>query len=319
MPRRGVRNGHLQTLVSHFLKREDRLPAPEPRLFRVSEGVQVRCDCHWLPDRHAATTAILVHGLEGSSSSQYIVGTANKLWAAGANVVRMNVRGCGGTEALGASLYHSGLCEDIRHIIEHLIASDSLPSIAVAGFSMGGNMVLKLIGEWGADAPPQLRAAAAVSPGMDLSVSADALHRPLNRIYESRFLLSLWRSLRRKAKLYPDRYPRPPLRSLRSIRDFDDVITAPAFGFSGAEDYYTRASATPLIGRIAVPTLVIHAADDPFVKMLPATAAALRAHPRVTLLDTAHGGHCGFLADANGYDGRWAERKITEFFLAQGV
>ena len=270
-------------------------------------------------DRRGSLTAVLVHGLEGSSTSQYIVGLTNKCWAAGLSVVRVNVRGCGGTESLGASLYHSGLSGDIAHVVDELISTDTLPAIALAGFSMGGNMVLKLIGEWGPDGPRQLRAAAAVSPGMDLSISADALHQPMNRLYEARFLVSLWRSLNRKSRLYPDQYRRPPLRCLRSIRDFDDVITAPAFGFLGAEDYYTRASATPLVSRIAVPTLVIHAADDPFVKMLPSTAAALRANPKVTLLETAHGGHCGFLAEPNGYDGRWAEQQITAFFKANGV
>jgi uncharacterized protein len=317
VPRRFVRNGHLQTLVSHFLARESHLPAPEARLFRVADGVQIRCDCHWQTERQAALTVILVHGLEGSSSSQYIVGTANKAWAAGMNVVRMNVRGCGGTEALGASLYHSGLCADIGEIVRQLTAADALPRIALAGFSMGGNMVLKLAGDWGGDVPAQVTAIAAVSPGMDLSPSADALHLPINRVYELRFLISLRRSMVRKSKLYPEQHKKPGLRCLRSIRDFDDTVTAPYFGFDGAEDYYRRASATPLVGRIAVRTLVIHSADDPFVRLLPSTTAALRANPKVTLLETAHGGHCGFLAAAQGYDGRWAERAIVRFFAAE--
>ena len=314
VPRRFLRNGHLQTLVSHFLPRESRLPSPEPRLFRVAEDVQVRCDCHWQADRQAALTVILVHGLEGSSSSQYIVGTANKAWATGMNVVRMNVRGCGGTESLSSSLYHSGLCDDIGRIVEELTISDRLPRIALAGFSMGGNMVLKLAGEWGSGAPPQVRAIAAVSPGMDLSPSADALHLPINRLYELRFLVSLRRSMAQKARLYPTQHRKPGLRCLRSIRDFDEMVTAPHFGFHGAADYYARASATPLVARIAVPTLVIHSSDDPFVRLLPETVAALRANVNVTLLETAHGGHCGFLGEREGYDGRWAERKIVEFF-----
>lgn len=316
VPRRFLRNGHLQTLVSHFLARRSHLPVAEGRLFRVAEKVQIRCDCHWQRDRRAALTVVLVHGLEGSSTSQYILGTANKAWTAGMNVVRMNVRGCGGTDSLGASLYHSGLCSDVAEIVLELTARDSLSRLAIAGFSMGGNMVLKLAGEWANNAPPQVKAIAAVSPGMDLSASADALHLPVNRLYELRFLVSLWHSLGRKAKLYPEQYNRPPLRCLRSIRDFDDIVTAPNFDFRGAEDYYTRASATPLIGRIAVPALVIHSCDDPFVRMLPSTVKALRANSQVTLLATEHGGHCGFLAEANGYDGRWAERKVIDFFAS---
>lgn len=280
----------------------------------MAEDVQVRCDCHWQKERHGALTAILVHGLEGSSSSQYIVGTAGKAFAAGMNVVRMNVRGCGGTEALTSSLYHSGLCGDIGEIVTELIAADSLPRLALAGFSMGGNMVLKLAGEWGTAAPTQVKAIAAVSPGMDLSPSADALHLPINRLYELRFLISLRRSMIRKAKLFPAQHKKPGLRCLLSIRDFDDLVTAPHFGFSNADDYYSRASATPRVAGIAIPTLVVHAQDDPFVRLLPSTVAALRANPRVTLLVTAHGGHCGFLAGPDGYDGRWAERKIVQFF-----
>lgn len=318
VPRRFVRNGHLQTLVSHFLPRESRLPEPEPQVFRVAEGVAVRCDCHWQSDRQAAVTVVLVHGLEGSSTSQYIIGTADKAWAAGMNVVRMNIRGCGGTESLSASLYHSGLCGDIGEIVRELTRSDSLSRIALAGFSMGGNMVLKLAGEWGSDAPPQVRAIAAVSPGMDLSISADALHLLINRLYELRFLVSLRRSMVRKAMLYPAQHRKPGLRCLRSIRDFDDMVTAPHFGFASAEDYYARASATPLVARIAIPTLVIHSQDDPFIRLLPETISALRANRNVRLLETAHGGHCGFLAEPVGYDGRWAERKIVEFFETTG-
>src|SRR5512142_1307159 len=112
-PRRGLGGAHRQTVISHFLRRDDRLPAPEARLFTVADEVQVRCLCHWQPERRQALTVIIVHGLEGSCESQYVVGTANKAFAAGMNVVRMNVRGCGGTEALGATLYHSGMSADI--------------------------------------------------------------------------------------------------------------------------------------------------------------------------------------------------------------
>lgn len=266
-------------------------------------------------------TVILVHGLEGSSTSQYIIGTADKCWAFGMNVVRMNVRGCGGSEC--SSLYHSGLSADIGEVVRELISNDHLPVLALAGFSMGGNMVLKLLGEWGEHAPREIRAAAAVSPGMDLSASADALHAPSNRIYELRFLISLWRSMRRKARAYPEKHRVPPLRTLRSIRDFDDVVTAPFFGFQGAADYYARASATPLVGSISIPTLVIHATDDPFVHLLPSTIEALRANPKIKLLLTEHGGHCGFLGSASeADDGRWAEAQIAAFFrqeIAHGV
>ncbi len=317
VPRRGLRGGHLQTLAGHFLRPRNILPPPERRLFHVEPEVQVRCECNWQGERTAAATAVIVHGLEGSSESSYVLGTANKAWAAGMNVVRMNVRNCGGTEALAPTLYHSGLSADIGEVVRELIARDRLPRLALAGFSMGGNQVLKLAGEWGDQAPREVRAIAAVCPGMDLSASATELHRPANRIYEMRFLLSLRAAMKRKSKLFPGRYHRPSLTTLRSIRQFDDEVTSRYCGFADAEDYYARASASPLVGRIAVPSLVIHSQDDPFVRITPPTRAALLANPKIRLIEPEHGGHCGFVAEPAGYDGRWAEQRLVQFFAQQ--
>jgi predicted alpha/beta-fold hydrolase len=314
VPRRWLRGGHAQTLAGHFLPRRNLLPPPERRLFTVEEGVQVRCECHWQRERGKAITAVIVHGLEGSSDSNYVVGTGSKAWAAGMNVVRMNVRNCGGTEQLAPTLYHSGISGDVGAVVNELISEDQLSRVAIAGFSMGGNMVLKLAGEWGTSAPREVKAFAAVCPGMDLAASAAELHRWSNRIYEWRFLVSLWRSVRRKARLFPEAFRRPSCRALRSIRDFDDEVTARYCGFSGAEDYYRRASASPLVPRIAVPTLVIHAKDDPFVRILPETRTALEENTKVQFVETEHGGHCAFVGDDRGDDGRWAERQIVEFF-----
>ncbi len=314
VPRRGMRGAHLQTILSHFLPRRDLLAAPEARLFQVEEGAHVRCDCHWQPERATALTVIIVHGLEGSSSSQYVVGTANKAFAAGLNVVRMNVRNCGGTEHLTPTLYHSGMSADIGAVVRELIARDGLSRLVLAGFSMGGNQVLKLAGEWGREAPPQVRAVAAISPAVDLAASADALHLLPNRLYEYRFLISLMSAMRRKARLFPQRYDLRGVRFPRSIRDFDNQITSRYCGFTCSDDYYQRASAMPFVDRIMLPTLVIHAQDDPFVRLLPSSRAALLANPHVHLIETQHGGHCAFLADPDGYDGRWAEREIVSFF-----
>ena len=307
--------GHLQTVIPTYLPRENRLPAAEDRLFSVEPEAQVLCHCHWQAQRSERLTVVIVHGLEGSAESQYVIGNANRAWAAGWNVVRMNIRNCGGTENLSATLYHSGLSGDVRAIVQTLIEGDRLRRIALIGYSMGGNQVLKAVGEWGAEAPAELKAVAAVSPGVDLDACATLLHQGRNRIYEWHFLWSLKRSMRRKAKLFPGRYDTSRLRRLRSIRDFDDRVTATYCGFTGAADYYDRASATHVLPRIAVPTLVIHALDDPFIEITPATKARLLANPQIRYLETRHGGHCGFLAKAaDGYDGRWAERKIHEFF-----
>ena len=317
-PRRFLSNRHAQTLAGNFLPRQNRLPEPEERLFQVEEGIQVLCHCHWQPERTRHATVVVVHGLEGSSQSQYVIGTGSKAWDTGMNVVRMNMRTCGGTERLAHTLYHSGLSSDVGAVVCTLIEQDSLPAIGLAGYSMGGNLVLKLAGEWGASAPAAIKAVAAVSPAADLGPSADAMHQAANRMYEWKFLLSLMRRYRRKQNLLPDVYQKVE-RWPRTIREFDEIITARYSGFAGAQDYYDRASAARVVDKIAVPTLVLHAEDDPFIRLLPETRSKMQANPHVTLLETAHGGHCAFLAHANGYDGRWAERQMIRFFQHHGM
>lgn len=258
-------------------------------------------------------TVVIVHGLEGSSDSQYVIGTGSKAWAAGMNVVRMNMRNCGDTEHLGPTLYNSSMSADVGAIAQSLIAQDGLQKLGFVGYSMGGNLVLKLLGEWGAAAPAEVKAGVGVSPAMDLAPSADALHDPANRIYEWKFLRGLRRRVRRKAALYPARYDLRHLSRMRSLRDFDDQITARYSGFRDADDYYTRAAAARVVDRIAVPTLILHALDDPFIRVLPETREKLLHNPAITYVETAHGGHCAFLAEPNGYDGRWAERQALSF------
>jgi predicted alpha/beta-fold hydrolase len=269
--------------------------------------------------RAARPTAILVHGLEGSSNSQYVVGNANKLWRAGCNVVRMNMRTCGGTEQLSPTLYHSGLSGDVEAVMRYFIAKEGFERVALIGYSMGGNLVMKLAGELGGSAPPELKSVIGVSPAIDLGVSADALHEPLNRIYEWRFLRALSARFRRKAELFPALYDDRRIDGLRSLREFDDRITAFYSGFASADDYYFRAASARVVDRIAVPALVLHALDDPFVRLTLETRATLTANPCVTLLETAHGGHCAFLADADparGDDGYWAESTLLKFLVA---
>lgn len=317
-PRRLLRNGHVQTLAGNFLPRANLLPQPEEQLFQVEEGVQVLCHCHWQPQPERRGTVVIVHGLEGSSLSQYVIGTGSKAWAAGMNVIRMNMRNCGDTERLTPTLYHSGLSNDVSAVLQTLVEQKRLQRIAAVGYSMGGNLVLKMAGEWGVDAPPELKAVAAVSPAADLGPSADAMHRPANWIYEWKFLISLMRRYKRKAALFPDIYKRAP-RFPRSIREFDDLITAHYCGFAGAQDYYTRAAAARVLDRIAIPAMVIHAKDDPFIRLLPETRSKMLANRKITFLETDHGGHCAFLAQPNGYDGRWAELQIIAFFRRQGL
>lgn len=313
-----LRNRHAMTLAGNFLPRKSNLPEPEARLYRVEAETQVLCHCHWQPEAERRPTVIIVHGLEGSSCSQYVVGNAGKAWDAGMNVVRMNMRTCGGTGELTPTLYHSGLSSDVGAVLRAVIEEKRVRRVGLIGYSMGGNLVLKLAGELGADAPAELKVVAAVSPAADLAASADAMHIGGNKIYEWKFLLSLMRTFERKRKLFPDIYKKVE-RFPATIREFDDVITARYCGFAGAQDYYTRAAAARVIDRIALPTLMIHSADDPFIRLLPETRARIVANPHIALLETTHGGHCAFLAQPNGYDGRWAERQIVRFFRHHGM
>jgi predicted alpha/beta-fold hydrolase len=303
---------HRQTLGSFFLRRRLKLAAEE-RLIEVEPRVSVLCHCHWQPDRTRALTAIVVHGLEGSSDSSYAVGIAAKGLAAGLNVVRMNQRNCGGTERLAPTLYHSGRSQDVGIVARTLIETENLSRLALVGFSMGGNLVLKLAGEWGDEGPPEFCAAVGVCPSLDLAASADALHCGSNRLYELYFLWALRRRLRAKARLFPQHFSTARMRGVRSLREFDDKVTAYYCGFSGAQDYYQRSSASRVIDRIAVPTLILHAANDPFIRITPQTRARIAANPNILFHETSDGGHCSFLAEPDGYDGRWAERRVVEF------
>ena len=324
VPRRFLSNGHLQTIFGNFGRRADHLPPASAELVEVSPAShnqissQVLCHCHWQPEEVRAhrLTVVILHGLEGSSSSQYVVGNANKMWAAGMNVIRMNMRNCGGTESLSPTLYHSGLSADVEAVMLHFAGKYGLERIALVGYSMGGNLVLKLAGEVNGNPPPQLRAVVGVSPAVDLGPSSTALHQPMNRIYERRFLRALVKRFRRKAMLFPHVFDPGRAESVTSVRDFDHRITALYSGFRSAEDYYDRASAARVLDRITLPTLILHALDDPFVHLTPESRAKIHANPQITFIETAHGGHCAFLAasdPATGDDGYWAETTLLAF------
>ena len=379
LPRRFLSNGHLMTIVGNYIPRKYALPVEEAWFVEVepaSEGRRstvIRCDCDWqAPEvRRERLTLVLVHGLEGSSRSQYILGTATRAWAAGCNVVRMNMRSCGGTDDLSPGIYHSGRSEDVAAVVDGLVREHGLRSIALAGFSMGGNLVLKYAGERsiaiplkptdglngarsdenlslrtslnggrpggfpypsGRDVgqprfngsrvspglPAEVFAVVGVSPLMDLAPSSKALHEQANRIYEWKFLRNMLRRFRHKIELFPEIYRAEGLQALagiRSMRDFDQNIVARYGGFADADDYYATVASSRWADQLAVPTLIIHALDDPFIRMLPSTREALLANEHVTLVETRHGGHCAFLSDEQGGDKHWAEKMLVEWLV----
>jgi len=318
VPRRGLRNGHLMTVYAWARPRRlPDLPAPEDRLFQVTSDTHVLAHCFWQANRTAHPLLVALHGLEGSSAAHYMRGVADKARRAGFNVLLLNQRNCGGTEHLGPGLYHSGLTEDANAVIKEILASEGIREVVVAGYSLGGNLALKLAGDYGDGAPPWLRGVCAVSPVMDLPSCVAALERRQNIIYQWNFVRGLRARMRRKDACHPGKFDLAPLSSIRTIREFDERYTSQFFGFGGATNYYFRASSMRVVGQIRVPAMILTAEDDPFVPPAPFRDPAVTRNPKIQVVITKHGGHCGFLGPAtSGSDGYWAEERIVEFALA---
>ena len=316
-PHSWFRGGHAQTLAAFGWPRGHRYRSvkDEERLFDTAPDVKVLAHCRWQPTATEHPTMILWHGIEGSSASTYMLGTAQKAFAAGFNVVRMNLRTCGGTEHLTSSIYHGGLTDDLREVVRQLIEDHGLSRVLLVGFSLGGNMVLKLAGEYGDTAPEEVLAVCAVSPSIDLNASAELILKRSNWLYHRDFVYRLKKRIRVKHKLFPDRYNIRGLGSVRTLREFDNQFTAKVHGFADAEDYYYRASSIRVIGRIKIPTLIIHAQDDPFIPFAPMLDPAVTNNPYILLIGPERGGHVAFLsADAAADpDVFWAENRVVEF------
>lgn len=313
VPLRRWSGGHRMTVYAWARPRQfPELPEPEARYFDTEPGARVLAHCNWQPEASAAPTLLLLHGLEGSSLAHYMRGIADKAWRAGFNVVRLNQRNCGGTEALSRGLYHSGLTHDPLTVLRFLVDDVRVPSVVVAGYSLGGNLTLKLAGDLGNNAPPQLAAVCAVSPTMDLALCVDALERKANIAYQFNFMRNLRARMRRKAALFPDVYDASKLRGVWTVRKFDDVFTAPMSGFGNAERYYHEASSLRVVDRIAVPALILTAANDPFVPPEQFQRPEVAGNPHVRVVITPDGGHCAFLSEHDpAHDGYWAEHAVV--------
>ncbi len=316
-PPRWLRQGHINTIYSYLRPRRLHPPEPECCWLKVEDGVELLLEVNWAGEAKAPAL-LLIHGLEGDSRVGYMQSLAAKAHGRGWHAVRMNVRGCGASELRCQTLYNSGLSQDLLRALEWTAAQPRVHEVFLAGYSMGGNTVLKLLGELGAAAPPSLAAAGVVSACLDLAPSADALHQPANRLYEWRFLRRLRRKARARAARHPALYRMPRLDEIRSIRDFDDRVTAPHMGYRDAVDYYERASATRVLERIRVPTLILHAEDDPFIIVTGESRRRIAANPALRWLAPRHGGHCGFMQPANDReDAYWAENRLLDFFENQ--
>ena len=313
------RNAHFMTVMPRYWPRANSLKhIPQTsRLFTVEPGTQLLGLCHWQDHRQTAPTIILVHGLEGCAESHYMRGIAAKAFRAGFNVLRMNQRNCGGTEHLTPTLYNSGLSKDYRTIVRELATIDSLDSIWLVGYSMGGNLVLKAAGEMGG-ADPAFAGVVAVCPNIDPAQCVAALEQPRNWIYHQHFLPRLKARMQRKAAFFPGKWDLARLHAIKTMSQFDDYYTAPDGGYRNAADYYDRAGAHHVLDNIRVPALVITAQDDPFIPYSMFTQPVIRNNPAITLLAPRYGGHCGFFHWSHGgEDPYWAENRVVEFLDGQ--
>ncbi len=302
------------TIAAAYWPRRFTLPKAEQRLFRVAEDSQLLGQCHWQQAKRLDVPVIaIVHGLEGSSDSDYVLGIAEKAYHRGFHVVRLNQRNCGGTEKLTPTLYNSAMSADYRAVLEELAKNDGLTQIFFVGYSMGGNLVTKMAGEYGHAVPRALRGVCTVCPAIDLAASADALEKRENYFYQRWFVKGLMARYARKVKLFPQIYSLRGFRKICTVREFDDSITAPCFGYRDAEEYYEAAGARKVVARVHVPMLMITAQDDPFVPYESFLAALVEENPAIQFVAPKHGGHCGFISRYAGAARFWAEARVIDF------
>lgn len=305
-----LRNPHAQTVFASKLR-------PQPPLAVERERIELDdgdfLDLSWLPERGLdddAPIVIVLHGLNGSLESKYARGLLREVDAHGARGVLMHFRGAAEPNRLPRS-YHSGETGDFGTVVDHIRRRYPRAPLAGAGYSLGGNVLLKYLGERGGDAP--LTCATAVSVPYDLKRCAEAIQQGLARIYQAHLINGLKASFEAKFSIIDPPEPWPDLSRVRDFPSFDNVVTAPLNGFADAEDYYARASSGPFLADIRVPTLILHAEDDPF--MAPDIIPAERDLSSSTRFELSrHGGHVGFVAGGRyGEPVYWLETRIPAF------
>jgi uncharacterized protein len=310
-PPRWLRGPHAQTLFGTLLRPRPRLPLRRER-WELPDGDFV--DVDRLDGAPEAPLLLVLHGLEGSSSSHYVRGFLAQARRRGWRGLALNFRSCSGEPNRLLRSYHSGETGDLEEAVRRARREFPAAPIVVAGFSLGGNVLVKWLGEQGSSAP--VRAAAAVSVPFDLEACARALDAPgaMSFVYRTRFLRTLKRKALAKAQLFPG-IDVARVRSARTLLEFDEAVTAPVHGFAGAEDYWSRSSSGPYVGRVRVPLLLLSAEDDPFIPAACLPRAAAAANPSVTLEVYPRGGHLGFVAGPF-LPSFWAERRVAEFLSA---
>jgi uncharacterized protein len=305
------KNAHLATLAGNFWSRprsELRWPV-QPVLYQTEPGVRVLVHSQQ-PDGEPRGELILVHGLEGSSQAGYARSMVYAALDAGYATHRFNMRSCGGTESLSLSNYHSGQTGDLLHVVRERKRASGLP-IYLAGFSLGGNVALKLAGELGDAGPELLAGLCAVSTPIDLAVCVVALDRRENLMYARRFLSRLKQRIRLRQTQAPEIYTLEHLPKVRTIYDFDDYYTARLFGFGTADNYYRTQSSNQFLERIRVPALVVIAKDDPLIPFAVYDHPAFARNPLLRLVAVDHGGHLGFISRR--HPRFWLDRLVMDW------
>lgn len=255
------------------------------------------------------SAVVILHGLEGNSTRQYVTGMVHIFNESGFDTVSMNFRGCSGECNKALRFYHSGETGDLQTVIDHI--SPHYDRIHLVGFSLGGNVTLKYLGERGTAVSPKIRSAVAISVPVDLLDSSTELEKRHNSIYRMRFIRSLGEKLAEKAKAYPQNISLDGYSAIRTFREFDDRYTAPIHGFKNAEDYWRQSSSIFYLNGISVPTLLINALDDPFLGKGSYPFDAAAANPHFHLETPEAGGHVGFVTFSEKY--YWSEKRAWKF------
>jgi predicted alpha/beta-fold hydrolase len=308
IPPLGFSNGHIQTVF--------------PYLFRKLRGISYKRERIWTPDGDfldldwssigARKVAIVSHGLEGSSDRWYVLGVVRALNRSGWDALAWNMRGCSGEPNKTVRSYHSGASEDLAAVVEHVVGGGRYDAIGLVGFSLGGNVTLKYLGERGGEIHNGFIGAVTCSVPCDLASGAEEMAKPSNKIYMKRFTRMLHEKIKVKMLIMPDRISDESYNEIKTFKEFDDRYTAPLHGFRDAKDYYNRASSKPFIPKITVPTLLVNARNDPFLaeKCYPLREA--EANPNFFLEMPKSGGHVGFIA-FNKRKEYWFESRVVSF------
>jgi uncharacterized protein len=291
-----LRNPHLLTIVANFaVRRLDTVRFPvEERLYQTEDDVRVLVHSQQ-PGGQARGQVLMVHGLEGSSNAGYMRSMSQLALEAGYGIHRTNMRSCGGTESLCKTMYHAGLTGDTQSLARQIRAERGGPLFLI-GYSLGGNVALKLAGELGENAAGVIDGVCAVSTPIDLAASVQKMSGRQNFLYERRFVSRLKERVERRAQTLPGVYDLTALRACRTVYEFDDRITAKFFGFGSADRYYATQSSINFVAGIRVPTLLVQAKDDPLIPFESFNHPAIHSNPHIRLLAVEHGGHLGFLA-----------------------